>query len=84
VADAMHDGKLMCFQIAFSREENRQYVMDLIQQDGEYFADLLKNKGVIMICGSLNMQKDVEKVIADIASKNGIVDYEDRILTDCY
>jgi sulfite reductase (NADPH) flavoprotein alpha-component len=83
VADAMHDGKLMCFQIAFSREENRQYVMDLIQQDGEYFADLLKNKGVIMICGSLNMQKDVEKVIADIASKNGIVDYEDRILTDC-
>ena len=77
------------FDFAFSREENKQYVMDLIRKDENYFANLLGENGIIMICGSLKMQKDVEKILDEISQKflgkplqhfikNG------QILSDCY
>ncbi len=82
-------GRLSDFQVAFSREENPQYVMDLIRRDAVLFTDLLKNEGVIMICGSLAMQKDVEKVLNVLfREKNGrsVNYYKERglLLTDCY
>ena len=48
------------FHLALSRESNQFYVMDLIKRDAAFFTDLLQQNGVIMICGSLAMQKDVE------------------------
>lgn len=82
--EAITSGKLTDFQIAFSREENRQYVMDLIRKDATFFSELLKNKGIIMICGSLAMQKDVEEVLAEICLAKGLKNYKGQILTDCY
>lgn len=58
--------RLSNFHLAYSREENHHYVMDLIKIDAEFFADLLKNGGVIMICGALKMQFDVENVLDSI------------------
>lgn len=82
-------GQLENFDFAFSREENKQYVMDLIRKDENYFAELLAKNGTIMICGSLKMQKDVEIILDEICQKflgkplqhfiqNG------QILSDCY
>lgn len=75
--------------LAYSREANHHYVMDLIQIDADFFANLLKNGGVIMICGALAMQFDVEKVLDTICiSKNNtnLSEYKAKgqILTDCY
>lgn len=77
------------FHLAYSREANHHYVMDLIQIDADFFAQLLKNDGVIMICGALVMQFDVEKVLNTICiSKNNtaLSEYKAKgqILTDCY
>jgi len=77
------------FEFAFSREENSQYVMDLIRQDAIAFIELLANKGVIMICGSLSMQKDVEAVLEELSmakNQKSLSYYKERnqILTDCY
>ncbi|HMR20139.1 MAG TPA: FAD-binding oxidoreductase, partial [Sphingobacterium sp.] len=82
--EAITSGRLRDFQIAFSREENRQYVMDLIRKDAAFFAGLLENKGVIMICGSLAMQRDVEKVLFEICLTKDLSKYKGQILTDCY
>ena len=81
--------QLSNFHIAYSREENHQYVMDLIKRDSEFFADLLVNNGSIMICGSLKMQFDVESVLNSICliqNKTPLSEYKTRgqILTDCY
>ncbi|WP_210149499.1 PepSY domain-containing protein [Chryseobacterium scophthalmum] len=81
-------GKLMSFNLAFSREENSQYVMDLVEKDAELFTNSLENGGFIMICGALKMQHDVEDTLRKLcALKNK--DYETykangQILTDCY
>lgn len=53
------------------------------------FLEHLENGGVIMICGSLHMQRDVEQVLEGIApSQKGktLQYYKDKnqILTDCY
>ncbi|SHM17306.1 sulfite reductase (NADPH) flavoprotein alpha-component [Flavobacterium flevense] len=77
------------FHLAYSREENHHYVMDLIQMDADFFAILLQNDGVIMICGALAMQFDVEKVLDTICiAKNNttLSEYKAKgqILTDCY
>ncbi|WP_264537425.1 PepSY domain-containing protein [Flavobacterium sp. N1736] len=79
---------LKSFHIAFSREQNQCYVMDLIQKDADFFANLLKENGKIMICGSLAMQQDVEKVLETICMENktDLAHYKanKQILADCY
>ncbi len=81
--------QLKSYQIAFSRAKNHCYVMDLIKNDAADLAQLLKNGGIIMICGSLLMQQDVEKVLHLICTEiNGhplsFYQKNGQILTDCY
>ncbi|WP_017259354.1 PepSY domain-containing protein [Pedobacter arcticus] len=81
--------KLSAYQIAFSRAQDHCYVMDLIRKDAQYLAQLLSEDGVIMICGSLLMQQDVEKLLGDICEElNGkpLMYYKDKkqLLADCY
>lgn len=87
-AEMMQKQHLQSFHLALSREENHYYVMDLIQRDADFFIDLLANNGVIMICGSLAMQKDVELTLdALLTGKNKqLSDYKNngQVLTDCY
>lgn len=83
------ESRLHEIHFAFSREENGQYVMDLIQRDRVFFADLLKNGGTVMICGALKMQKDVESVLDEVVQMHNqqpLSFYASRkqILTDCY
>jgi len=81
--------KLKSYQIAFSREQNHCYVMDLIRNDANHIAHLLKDGGLVMICGSLLMQQDVEKVLDNICREindNNLTYYKEngQLLTDCY
>lgn len=77
------------FHVALSREAEHIYVMDLIKRDSAFFIRLLQQGGVIMICGSLQMQMDVENILEELCltsnSKN-ITEYKrnGQILTDCY
>ncbi|WP_413532804.1 PepSY domain-containing protein [Empedobacter brevis] len=77
------------FHIAFSREENKQYVMDLINRDAKFFVETLRNGGILMICGALAMQHDVEKVLEQICQEHLNKSFEEfktngQFLTDCY
>lgn len=81
--------KLKSFQIAFSREADRSYVMDYIKKDAAIVAKLLREDGTVMICGSLPMLKGIELTLNTILLKengNDINYYSARkqILTDCY
>ncbi|OOG68025.1 PepSY domain-containing protein [Flavobacterium sp. A45] len=80
--------QLQSFHLALSREEEHQHVMDLIKHDAAFFIDLLTNGGIVMICGSLAMQKDVETVLDNILfqTSSTISDYKAKgqVLTDCY
>lgn len=82
-------GKLQNIHLALSREGNKQYVCDLINKEGDWLADVLSRGGVIMICGSLTMQKDVIDQLENICqAKKGIsVSFYqslEQIRTDCY
>ncbi|MBS7254161.1 PepSY domain-containing protein [Flavobacterium branchiicola] len=77
------------FHVALSREAEHIYVMDLIKRDAVFFVELLKQGGVIMICGSLAMQQDVEAILNELCLANGaknLSEYKSnyQLLTDCY
>lgn len=81
--------RLTDYHLALSRESDKQYVNHLLERDAEFFQSTLRNGGVIMICGSLAMQKDVLLTIEKICKKNNGADVESyqhngQILTDCY
>ncbi|MFD0749959.1 PepSY domain-containing protein [Mucilaginibacter calamicampi] len=81
--------RLKQHHIGFSREGKKQYVSDLIKDDAAFVAALLERKGVLMICGSLAMQKDVFELLDTICSERTgkTLSYyrsRDQILTDCY
>ncbi|MBP6757719.1 MAG: PepSY domain-containing protein [Flavobacterium sp.] len=86
--EMMEKQQLQNFHLALSREADHHYVMDLIQRDADFFSDLLMQGGVIMICGSLAMQKDVESALDEILAQTALTisDYKakEQVLTDCY
>lgn len=88
-AESIQKQQLKSFHLALSREAEHYHVMDLIKRDAAFFTDLLTQGGVVMICGSLAMQKDVESVLNELCSAKttmGISDYKanGQVLTDCY
>ena len=88
-SEMIQKNQLKDFHLALSRENNHFYVMDLIKRDADFFVDLLKNGGVIMICGSLAMQKDVEAILDILCLERNIKNLSElknngQILTDCY
>lgn len=88
-SENIREKKLDSFKISFSKEENKKYVMDLMREDEIRILNLLKSDGVIMICGALAMQRDVELLLSEICDKNNLhpLDYykeNKRILADCY
>ena len=85
----MIDKKLQKYQLAYSQEGGNSYVMHLIEKDAQALALLLHGGGTIMICGSLAMQRDVEKVLERICSEHKLPDLphykiKGQILADCY
>ncbi|WP_421828635.1 PepSY domain-containing protein [Larkinella sp.] len=81
--------KLTNLHLAYSREGEKQYVSNLIARDADFIGNVLASNGVIMICGSLAMQKDVIELLETICqTKTGqsVSFYQShgQILMDCY
>lgn len=82
--------QLSSLHIAYSQEQTHKiYVQDVLKQQEHIIVQTMQNKGVIMICGSVAMQKQVFIVLnAILKSKlNTSVEYlekKERIKTDCY
>lgn len=81
--------KIQDFQFAFSREGNHCYVTQIVQKEAEKIASLLQNGGVILICGSLAMYKDVSIVLEQICKEKTNYNLahfqaQGQILSDCY
>lgn len=77
------------FHFAFSRQTNKMHVMDLIRRDADYFLNHLVNGGIIMLCGSIAMQQDVEKILDQILNDKKIQSLSNfknngQLLADCY
>lgn len=87
--EALQKGKITSYQWAFSREKNNEYVMDIIRKEAMSIATSLQNGAVLMICGSLAMQRDVESILEEICSTHlsqNLAFYKEKnqIRTDCY
>ncbi|RYY56837.1 MAG: FAD-binding oxidoreductase [Chitinophagaceae bacterium] len=89
VNEAISNKQLGSLHLAYSREGERQYVNDLVSRDSTLFASEMARGAVIMICGSLAMQKDVLEKLDEVFknTNNRDVSYyqsRNRILMDCY
>ncbi len=74
--------------IAYS-QENNEYVQDLISKKEDLIASTLKNKGIIMICGSVAMMNGVLSVLEKITLQQlnrplHTFKKAKQIKTDCY
>lgn len=80
--------QLNAYHVALSRAETKTYVSDLLVRDANEIAQALKNGDVIMICGSINMMRDVVKTIEQITISHQIdwvaCKENGQLLTDCY
>lgn len=81
--------RLTKLNVAYSREGQKHYVKDLLERDKSLVCETLKNNGVIMLCGSLSMQKDVIELLEALCQQDqqkSISYYQSRgqILMDCY
>ena len=82
-------GKLTSLHVAYSREGDRQYVSDLLARDADQIASLLKRNGVVMLCGSLAMQRDVFALLetscqTQLGQPLSHYQAHGQVLTDCY
>ena len=73
----------------YSREEQRQYVQDLIIDKKEIVLDTIDNNGTIMICGSLAMQHDILDVLESLLNGHNIIRLDElqhngQLRMDCY
>jgi len=85
----MDEKKLSSLHIAYSREGQKQYVKDLLEKDATFVAEILANKGAIMLCGSLAMQNNVIALLEDICQTRlgkSVSYYQShsQVLMDCY
>lgn len=88
VESHLSSGRLNHLQLAYSREGNRLYVKDLLENDSDKITKLLQSGGVIMICGSLAMQQNVtgllEKICESVGKSVAFYEARKQILVDCY
>lgn len=85
----MDNGKLDDIHLALSRETGKHYVSDLLLRDQEHVFTHLQDGGIIMICGSLSMQKDVLTLLEKISAARkgpGVDTWQSngQLLSDCY
>jgi sulfite reductase (NADPH) flavoprotein alpha-component len=86
----LDEQKLKSLHLAFSRETNSsKYVQELLLENAILIAGVLKSGGVIMICGSVQMEKSVMKKLSLICEDQLTkpLDYfvnKRQILSDCY
>ncbi|WP_020528352.1 PepSY domain-containing protein [Flexithrix dorotheae] len=90
VEASLKNNYLNRFEPAYSRNGgSKTYVQDLIEKDSQIIAQTLREKGVIMICGSIAMQKGVTESLEKICkthNKKPLSYYQNKkqLRMDCY
>lgn len=83
-------GRLKSFKPAYSRAgEGKTYVQHLVKQDADLMAETLAQNGIVMICGSIAMQREIIDLLEQVATQqNGkpLSYYQNReqLRMDCY
>lgn len=75
--------------IAYSQEQNKDYVQDIILKKQELIASTLKDNGTIFICGSVAMMNEVLKILEEISLEQlstplSTFQESNQIKIDCY
>ena len=86
---AFYNKTLTEFNVSFSKSNQKQYVQDALLEKKDLVAQVLRNKGTVMICGSISMKNSVIKTLEYISQKTlkcPISEFEknNQIITDCY
>ncbi|WP_405207697.1 PepSY domain-containing protein [Aquimarina sp. LLG6339-5] len=81
--------QLYAFHSAYSRESNKEYVQNIIKRESSLIVDVLQKDGLIMICGSVDMQDEVLEVLQSITEnklKTPLSTFQKnkQIRIDCY
>lgn len=89
VQRALQQQSLQKVRVALSQEGEKQYVQDLLLEDQEKLAKLIKHNSTLMICGSLAMKKGVLEALTTICSNHGLptpqeLEQSGFIRSDCY
>jgi sulfite reductase (NADPH) flavoprotein alpha-component len=89
IGESLARRRLRDIQIAYSREGGLHYVSELLKRDAAVIGAALRNGAVIMICGSLSMQRDVCAILDQIGldcigSDSRELAAAGRLLMDCY
>ncbi|MEE9364434.1 MAG: PepSY domain-containing protein [Cellulophaga sp.] len=90
INDGIENDRLTQFNPAYSREGTEKvYVQHLIERDHVEIVNTLDSKGVIMICGSVAMQKEIMEILGKYCLKRSnkpLSYYKNRnqIRIDCY
>ncbi len=90
VDKGLNNGLLSSFYVAYSQEQTyKVYVQDILKQQEKCIVQTIQNNGVIMICGSVAMQKQVLMVLDRILTTRlntsvEKLEQKGRIKTDCY
>ncbi len=88
--DSLNNGSLKKVAIALSRSDNRSiYIQEIIKQDGKFITEILAEGGVVMICGSNAMLREVKLELSAAITKDlklTLQHFEDcrQLLYDCY
>jgi sulfite reductase (NADPH) flavoprotein alpha-component len=87
---SLNAGTLTSFNIALSQESDvKMYVQNVIAKQQTIIVEVLKNNGVIMICGSIAMQNQVLDTLNQITTSRlqqplSVFEHKNQIVTDCY
>ncbi|WP_066222491.1 PepSY domain-containing protein [Formosa haliotis] len=90
IDDSLKANKLQKFELAYSQQyETKVYVQNLLERDAKQVAEVLKQKGVIMICGSITMQQGVLATLEHICEQHlehplSIYKNRGQLKLDCY
>ncbi len=86
ISTYLKEGNLTKLNIAFSQEEYKVYVQDLVMRDSDFIIETFLSQGVLMVCGSLVMYKGILDALEQIclANKLKINDFRHLIKSDCY
>lgn len=85
--EKLENKKLSAMNLAYSRQHECVYVQELLKRDGPNIAKTLENNGVVMICGSMAMYKDVMEtlgIVCQECNKKPLSTYSKQIKSDCY
>lgn len=89
IQDGIKNNRLTAFYPAYSRTQEKIYVQHLLKRNTHLIAKTLYKKGVILICGSIAMQKEVITILDEICKEinNKPLSYyqnKGQLKMDCY